>query len=56
MKTTCFIADMEHFKEMNEVYATFFPGKYPARSTFAVKELPAKALIEMETIAMKPAQ
>ena len=40
------------FAAFNEVYAKHFPGK-PARSCFAVKDLPAGALCEIEVIAVK---
>ncbi|MGH2813254.1 MAG: RidA family protein [Actinomycetota bacterium] len=51
VKTTVFLADMADFQAMNEVYARFFPGTPPARSTVAVKELPRGALVEVEAIA-----
>ena len=50
VKTTCFLADMGDFAAFNEVYAKYFTGR-PARSTFAVKQLPKNALVEIETIA-----
>jgi 2-iminobutanoate/2-iminopropanoate deaminase len=53
VKSTCLLADMQYFKEMNEVYARYFPTDAPARAAFAVKELPLKALVEIETIAVK---
>ena len=52
VKTTIFLADMNHFAQMNEVYATYFAHK-PARSTVAVKTLPKDALVEIECIAIK---
>lgn len=51
VKTTCFLADMGDFGAMNEVYASEFKEVYPARCAFAVKELPKKALVEIEVIA-----
>ena len=48
VKTTCFLAD---FKAFNEVYARHFISK-PARSCVAVKDLPAGALCEIESIAV----
>lgn len=39
VKTTVFLADINDFAEMNEVYATFFEGVAPARSAMAVKTL-----------------
>ena len=55
VKTTVFLADMGDFKAMNEVYAGFFPGDPPARSTIAVKALPIGALVEVEAIAVQGA-
>jgi 2-iminobutanoate/2-iminopropanoate deaminase len=53
VKSTCLLSDMSNFKAMNEVYAKYYPENQPARSTFAVKELPLGSLIEIETIAVK---
>jgi 2-iminobutanoate/2-iminopropanoate deaminase len=53
VKTTCLLSDMANFKAMNEVYSSIFSDSPPARSTFAVKELPLGVLIEIETIAVK---
>lgn len=52
VKTTVYLADMSLFAPMNEVYGEFFKGGiYPARAAFAVKELPKKALVEIEVVA-----
>lgn len=54
LKSTVYLADMELFVPMNEVYGEFFSeGNYPARAAFAVKELPKKALVEIEVVAYK---
>ena len=53
VKSTCYLADMSYFGEMNAVYAKYFKGDCPARAAFAVKELPKKALVEIEMIAAK---
>lgn len=50
LKTTCFLADMKDFAAFNQVYELYFTGK-PARSCFAVKELPKGVLCEVELIA-----
>ncbi len=52
IKTTCFLTDMEDFTDFNEVYSKYFTSK-PARSCFAVKELPKGAKCEIEVIAVK---
>ncbi len=53
IKTTCFLADINDFIAFNEIYAEFFKDPYPARSAFAVKDLPKKAKVEIEIIAQK---
>lgn len=53
VKTSVMLADIKYFGEMNEVYAEFFSEPYPARSAFAVKDLPKGALVEVECIATK---
>lgn len=53
VKTTVFLADMSLFTGMNSVYASYFSGEFPARSAFAVKELPKGALVEIESIAVR---
>ena len=51
IKTTIFLANMDDFAKVNEIYAKFFGSHKPARSTVAVKTLPKNALIEIEAIA-----
>lgn len=52
VKTTVFLARMSDFQAMNAVYASYFTGVAPARSTIAVAELPRKALVEIECVAL----
>ena len=52
VKTTVFLQNMDDFAAMNDVYAEFFPGNPPARSTVAVAALPKGALVEIECVAM----
>ena len=51
VKTTVFLADMDDFGAMNEVYSSYFTSPFPARSAVAVKDLPKGALVEIECIA-----
>lgn len=51
VKTTVYLADMSLFAPMNEVYSEIFAAPFPARSAFAVKELPKQALVEIEVVA-----
>ena len=52
LKTTIFLADMDDFATVNEVYASHVSTPYPARSTVAVRELPKGALVEIEAVAL----
>lgn len=53
IKTTVFLADMNDFQAMNEVYGQAFTAPYPARSAVAVRELPKGVMVEIEVIAMR---
>ncbi len=53
VKTTVLLADIADFGAMNEVYSEFFSQPYPARSAFAVKDLPKGAMVEIECIAAR---
>ena len=52
VKTTVFLADMNDFAAMNQVYASFFSGDHPARSAVQAARLPKDALVEIECIAL----
>lgn len=53
VKTCVFLADINDFAAVNEVYATFFKQPFPARSAMAVKDLPKGGRIEIECIAAR---
>lgn len=53
VKTTVFIKNMEDFGKINEIYAEYFTGTYPARSCVEVARLPKDVLLEIEAIAIK---
>lgn len=53
VKTTVLLSDIANFGPMNEVYAEMFQAPFPARSAFAVKDLPKGALVEIECIAAR---
>ena len=53
IKTTVFLADMNHFVAMNEIYAKYFTSDFPARSTVQVARLPKDALVEIEVVAAR---
>lgn len=50
-RTTVYLADMEDFASMNEVYRRFFVEPFPARSTIQASRLPRDARIEIDAIA-----
>src|ERR1700759_4895466 len=52
VKTTVFLADMNEFAAMNEVYGSFFNEVPPARSTVEVKRLPRDVRVEIDVIAL----
>ena len=51
VRTTVYLADLDDFEAMNEVYASHVGQPPPARTTFEVSRLPAGALIEIDVIA-----
>jgi len=53
VKTTVLLSDIANFGPMNEVYAEMFQSPFPARSAFAVRDLPKGALVEIECIAAR---
>lgn len=53
VKTTCYLKSMEDFSLFNEIYAQYFKDHKPARSCFAVAQLPKDALVEIEVIAAR---
>lgn len=53
VKTTVFLADMNDFVAMNEVYGRYFPGAPPARSTVQAARLPRDARVEIDVVAVK---
>lgn len=52
VKTTVFLADMNDFAVVNEVYATFFGSTRPARSTVQAARLPRDVKVEIEVVAL----
>jgi 2-iminobutanoate/2-iminopropanoate deaminase len=52
VKTTVYLADMNDFTDMNQVYGRFFGDVPPARSTVEVSRLPRNARIEIDLIAL----
>jgi 2-iminobutanoate/2-iminopropanoate deaminase len=53
VKSTCLLSDMDNFAAMNEVYGRYYAEDPPARAAYGVVRLPAGALVEIETIAMR---
>jgi 2-iminobutanoate/2-iminopropanoate deaminase len=52
VKTTVFLADMEDFAAMNEVYGRYFAENPPARATVQAARLPRDARVEIEVVAL----
>jgi 2-iminobutanoate/2-iminopropanoate deaminase len=49
-----FIKDMGQFSQINNVYAQYFSGDFPARETVQVADLPMGVPIEISCIAIEP--
>lgn len=54
VKTTIFLVDLNHFLTVNKIYAEYFSGVFPARSTVQVSALPKGADIEIEALVHLP--
>ncbi len=52
VKTTVFLADMNDFAEMNDVYGRYFSNNKPARATVQAARLPRDAKVEIDCIAL----
>lgn len=52
VKTTVFLADINDFATVNEIYAGYFAGEAPARSCVQVAKLPKDGLVEIEAVAV----
>lgn len=55
VKTTVFLKDMADFQKMNAIYGEYFTESFPARSTIQVAGLPKNGLVEIELVAVLPA-
>ncbi|MBE5981430.1 MAG: RidA family protein [Paenibacillaceae bacterium] len=53
IKTTVFLADMQDFSEMNEVYSEYMKIPYPTRSCVQVAALPMNARVEIEVLCAR---
>lgn len=51
VRATVYLTDLNHFKEMNDVYREFFPSAAPARATVEVSKLALGARVEIDVIA-----
>ena len=52
VKTTVYLADMNEFAAMNEIYARYFGATKPARATVQVARLPRDVRVEIDLIAL----
>jgi len=53
VKTTIFLADMNNFALINEIYGSYFTGNFPARETVEVSVLPKNVNVEISAIAVQ---
>jgi 2-iminobutanoate/2-iminopropanoate deaminase len=52
VKTTVYLADMNEFAAMNEIYAKYFDATKPARATVQVARLPRDVKVEIDLVAL----
>jgi 2-iminobutanoate/2-iminopropanoate deaminase len=53
ISATVYVADMNDFAKVNEIYATYFSSPAPARATVQVARLPKDSLVEIQVIAAR---
>ncbi|MGD2101899.1 MAG: Rid family detoxifying hydrolase [Acidimicrobiia bacterium] len=53
VKTTIFLADIDDYGAVNDVYQSYFADEYPARSAVQAGALPAAFLVEIEVVAAR---
>lgn len=53
VKSTIFLSDMNNFAAVNDVYANYFTGNFPARETVEVAGLPKNVNVEISVVAVK---
>ena len=56
VRTTIYLADMNDFAKVNDVYGSYFREPYPARATVQVARLPKDARVEIDAVAAYPSQ
>ena len=54
VQTQVFLADLNHYKPMNNIYAKYFSGAPPARAVVEASRIPRDALVEIMMVAQKP--
>ncbi|MDX9976209.1 MAG: RidA family protein [FCB group bacterium] len=54
VKVTVFLADMNNFPKLNELYKQYFTSDFPCRTTVQVARLPLDVQVEIEAIALLP--
>jgi 2-iminobutanoate/2-iminopropanoate deaminase len=52
VKTSVFLADMNDFAAMNEIYGSYFKAPYPARTTIQAARLPKDCRVEIDCVAL----
>jgi 2-iminobutanoate/2-iminopropanoate deaminase len=52
VKTSVFLADMNDFATMNEIYGSYFKAPYPARTTIQAARLPKDCRVEIDAVAV----
>ena len=54
VQTQVFLSNLNHYKAMNSVYATYFDERPPARAVVEAARIPRDALVEIMMVAQRP--
>jgi len=54
VQTQVFLSNLNHYKAMNSVYATYFDERPPARAVVQAARIPRDALVEIMMVAQRP--
>jgi 2-iminobutanoate/2-iminopropanoate deaminase len=52
LKTTIYLADIDDFPVVNDIYGSYFDSTPPARATVEVSRLPKGVLVEIDAVAL----
>lgn len=53
VNTTIYLKDVAYFQKINDIYAKYFNGDFPARTTVGINNLPGGASVEIAVVAAR---